>query len=869
MSFSAKRIIFSIIILATAVSDAQNVFKCDFSGPYYQAGENQKDIIQKNCSNNYEWGKKDIDISIVKNQDGSSSQLFDIKSISSGAMQFFVKGFQVWRSKYYRVSFRMKAESFSGPVRAQIRRIAHPWTVYVKGISFFPDSEWKTYSFTGPGLEDADHNGFGVMFESGSVGKIYISDVKVEEFPSNPDAGKKERELVRGNLIPRSSYEGERDYFWTSGIYAGANPDAEFDDPQIFRAPDGKFGSFCMGFSSPERYGKTFARSYYMPVRVGQNYIFSFWMKNDREGAKLTSSILSPDTMKKQAPLVSKSFSASKDWKRFSISVKIPEQIYDVYIDFSTPAGNGTFMLDGFQFEAADKISDYSPAYPYELCLSTGSQDKRILFHNETLKFKINASSALSNTASNPLSAILKIIGYPDRLISEEKLILKPGESIEREIKPGVNGIFRMELIPENKKDAASQEMIMARVPVPRDTGAESFFGTHITVRPFFIDYAKKAGFKWIRLHDGCTLAKWNIGEAKKDSFKFYDREVDAMKSAGLFILGLPDSSSVPSWASEPDADGNIFNLAAFSTYCRILAAHYKGRIDFWEVWNEPYMKYFFKGTPQQFSDVFIAGAKGLKEGNPNARTLGICSEINDISFIKSVGSKVWNYADIMSFHLYFQNITGDGKHNFGDEIAELKKALSKNCPNEFWNSEGANRELGSNSFYSFQNIDPKLNENAVAFASRVWIESAQSGISKTFIYTIHQSDTLIHSGELKMLIGFDRSMTPSAVSNAVCAWAIDGLKYSHSPQKSGVKQALFKGRDRQTLAIYKDQNIPGRTKLNLSKIPESWQISDSMGNIPSKSSDSIEIDISPVFIIAPPEEQKFAEICQSSLFTE
>lgn len=869
MSFSAKVLSVSIIVFMSIAINAQNTFKCDFSGPYYQAGENQKDTIQKNCVNNYEWGKKDIDISIVRNQDGTYSQVFDIKSISSGAMQFFVKGFQVWRSKYYRVSFRMKAESFSGPVRAQIRRIAHPWTLYVKGISFFPDSEWKTYSFTGAGLEDADHNGFGVMFESGSVGKIYISDVKVEEFPSNPDAGKKERELVKGNLIPRSSYESERDYFWTSGIYAGANPDAEFDDPQIFRAPDGKFGSFCMGFPSPERYGKTFARSYYMPVRAGQNYIFSFWMKNDREGAKLTSSILSPDTMKKQAPLVSKSFSASKDWKRFSISVKIPEQIYDAYIDFSTSAGNGTFMLDGFQFEAADKISDYSPAYPYELGLSTGVQDNRIIFHNKPLSFKITAASPISKSVSDPLPVRLKITAYPDRIISEEKLILKPGETLEKEIQTEVNGIFRIELIPENKKDAATQEMIMAKVPVPRNTGEESFFGTHITVRPFFIDYAKKAGFKWIRLHDGCALSKWNIGEPAKDSFKFYDREVDAMKNAGLFILGLPDSSSIPSWASEADADGHIFNLAAFSEYCRTLAAHYKGRIDFWEVWNEPYMKYFFKGTPQQFSDVFIAGAKGLKEGNPNARTLGICSEINDIGFIKSVDSKIWSYADIMSFHLYFQNITGDGKHKFGDEIAELKKALSKNCPGEFWNSEGANRELGANSFYSFQNIDPKLNENAVAFASRVWVESAQSGISKTFLYTIHQSDTAIHSGELKMLIGFDRSMTPSAVSNAVCAWAIDGLKPYPCPQKSGIKQALFKGQDRQTLAIYKDQNIPVRTKLDIAKIPESWQIRDAMGNIPEKSSGKMEIDISPVFIIAPPEEQKFAEICQSALLTE
>jgi len=143
-------------------------------------------------------------------------------------------------------------------------------------------------------------------------------------------------------------------------------------------------------------------------------------------------------------------------------------------------------------------------------------------------------------------------------------------------------------------------------------------------------------------------------------------------------------------------------------------------------------------------------------------------------------------------------------------------------------------QKVGLNSFYSFlENKD--VNNLAVAFGARVWQEQRKAGINKVFIYTMHQSDTMPHTGCYKKLIGFDRSLTPSATATAVTAYCIDGLTPQKTDNFKGVVQSLFSNGRRHAWSAFKDSGSNGYGCIDLERLPEGFDVIDAMGNDPRK----------------------------------
>jgi len=157
-----------------------------FDGPYYKAGK--ADRIQEGCINNYQWGRKDILITPDRPPGASdASQKIEVRGISNGALQFFCccSSFFLRRSHYYRVSFRMRGTGGIGNVAAMIRKIGGPWTALVPGLTIQPTEEWQQYTFTGQPVTDIDKD-FGVMFQTGFMGTLWLDDLIIEEFEADP-----------------------------------------------------------------------------------------------------------------------------------------------------------------------------------------------------------------------------------------------------------------------------------------------------------------------------------------------------------------------------------------------------------------------------------------------------------------------------------------------------------------------------------------------------------------------------------------------------------------------------------------------------------------------------------------------------------
>src|SRR5581483_2706612 len=83
--------------------------------------------------------------------------------------------------------------------------------------------------------------------------------------------------------------------------------------------------------------------------------------------------------------------------------------------------------------------------------------------------------------------------------------------------------------------------------------------------------------------------------------FHFWDRIVEAAAKAGVTIL--PYVCYTPEWASatkdefyhHPPRDS-----AMFGRFMRTIAAHYKGRVYSWELWNEPDLDTYWTGSADE-----------------------------------------------------------------------------------------------------------------------------------------------------------------------------------------------------------------------------------------------------------------------------
>lgn len=859
--------------------ESRVISSCDFEGPY-SSGEQQ---VHDGCANNRQWGRKDMLLKADKDTGRpGTAQRIQVRGITSGGMQFFYTKLKLKEDRFYKVSYWLKSDGLEGPVRCYVRKIDYPWTVYL-WADFVPrTNDWKEYSFTSRCAKDVN-NDVGVCWETGSLGTIWLDDLKIEEsaqpFPS--DSPVKIAPEPVGNLLPRSSFEGKRDCFWSQmffgwsrdGVWEGVEGD--WEDPQMYRAEGGKVGKYCLAVPNAVHAGQPGALSITLDMLPGKPYTVSAWMKSEPPGLAGSIALLYWWSGRHQQSFGSVYPKLTSEWQRVSFTAipQAPPGSADTISPIKAliqiaPSAiqHGTLHVDGLQVEAGDKATDYKPRYPLELYADVGQDGGNLIEWGKVVPLDILVAAADPVAQASPdrlghadrMSALLKtkveitITGYPDIPEWRRVLDLTVGKTTRLNLGLKRRGLFRVSLRTLNDKEAAPQEMVFALVPKPRDVGEKGMFGAHLAVRPFHASYFRRLGFTWTRIHDCSTITKWAWVEPERGKYHWHDEVVEALRKTGMFILGLPDHP--PKWAQiELGRGDNVIDVDAFGKYCEEVARHYRGKIDYWEVWNEPYMPGSYSGGLQKFGAVMQAGYAGLKRGNPDAKVLGPCADIGNVGYTQAIPEEARKCLDIFSFHHYVNNLSGGGTLPFAGELPDHLKLLGDKKPLEIWDTEGTNGEVCANSMYTFlPAVTAEKNDRACAFACRVWIEHKKTGIDKFFVYQMHNTDSMMYFGGYQSLfLCYDRSPTPAAVATAVTAYCIDGLKSVPFKPIEGVVQGLFEGDGRATCVVYDDAGVIGRKKLNLTKLPKDAEVLDVMGNDPRRDGKRAwEVGIQPLFVM-------------------
>jgi hypothetical protein len=97
-------------------------------------------------------------------------------------------------------------------------------------------------------------------------------------------------------------------------------------------------------------------------------------------------------------------------------------------------------------------------------------------------------------------------------------------------------------------------------------------------------------------------------------------------------------------------------SAAYFGDFVTAAVTRYKGKIHFWEMWNEPdYPDHSWTGTPQQYVDLVLKpGYQAAKQVDPSVKVLigGLAGDANMPAYY-AAGAEP--YFDIANFHAYYQ----------------------------------------------------------------------------------------------------------------------------------------------------------------------------------------------------------------------
>ena len=246
-------------------------------------------------------------------------------------------------------------------------------------------------------------------------------------------------------------------------------------------------------------------------------------------------------------------------------------------------------------------------------------------------------------------------------------------------------GSFRIEAWVEREGKPASPvaEVVYHVVPKPVYWGSiapESKFGNHLHPFDAHLYAAKAIGSNWNRLHGGNgNTAYWSAVEPEKGQWKWHKDRLALYRDARLAVCGV--WVRAPGWArvTRPEADGWLDNWwqprdhAEFAEYARRSAEEYKGLVQAWQIWNEPWGEFWFKEWKADLpgnkrwhpgptpAEDFVALSKAAWEAAhpviPETPILGIDGTLGErgkkwMSKLIELGAQ--NYCNAISFHAYF-----------------------------------------------------------------------------------------------------------------------------------------------------------------------------------------------------------------------
>ncbi|HLC82250.1 MAG TPA: cellulase family glycosylhydrolase, partial [Bacteroidia bacterium] len=159
----------------------------------------------------------------------------------------------------------------------------------------------------------------------------------------------------------------------------------------------------------------------------------------------------------------------------------------------------------------------------------------------------------------------------------------------------------------------------------------------------------QQMGDRWTRFD-----FEWGVIEPEKNTYDFgmFDFVVEEAEARGIKLLALLNLNAAPEWQRSGGYLDFIDTPANYAHYVGKVAEHFKGKVELFELGNEP----SYHMDVETYTEYLKAGYTAVKKANPDAKviTAGTTYETDPVSWVNGLyenGAK--GYFDYLGYHPY------------------------------------------------------------------------------------------------------------------------------------------------------------------------------------------------------------------------
>jgi hypothetical protein len=593
-----------------------------------------------------------------------------------------------------------------------------------------------------PAIAFSEHRnliGKGASFETKSIKmKLYISVPELSQFPEWPE--------INAVAVPLET-----------------DTTRSFDGLRSLKIP---FSSFRQ------------LKSGWLPVGTTQGtFTFSCYLCADKPNTRATLRI-SPHNKK----VYQQDFFLDTSWKRYNITTSFtdisgPSLCCQLFFDQK----KGDVWVDAIQFEQGE-LKPFTVSQSVELALST-EKTNNLFLTQENVRIKIEA---YSEEISTPCQLYYTVSNWKgEKILSGKKGInIKKKETVYDFLDFGYLPRGWYDIKVALKTDLSSKTLDTSQVflcVIKPLLTKDSFFGLHDhSFHHQFGATLDILGAGWQRVFGSFS---WSVVEPARGKWRFPNRQVEEMKKHGQEILGVLDwhreFKRCPSWGEFIESSGGSWrskrplptNLNGWEEYVFKTVEHFKGKVDCWEVINEPngWM------SADEYLPLLKRAYKAAKQANPNCIVVGICTTadqgVNPFVFAKEVIEKGGlNYCDVVSYHPYSR--TPVEVIEWTQTLKKLIIQYSNGRDIPLWNTESG---WSSPSCYEDMRYNPMAKSgirstglssiDVASYIVRLHVIMKSFGVKKSFFFNGWTKDLgigIYSHGDTANLINFDDSPAPA-----------------------------------------------------------------------------------------------------------
>ena len=599
------------------------------------------------------------------------------------------------------------------------------------------------------------------------------------------------------NLIENSSFEVGTGHGW--GRIGGA-----FYSDKCFDSSTAVHGKYSVKAKALRLVGK------WRPLAAG-TYTVSCYLKADAP-TKVRLELRGTERWG-----LNKKFDITTGWKRYHITGKLPSgqerrspsygTMPDGYYSVGVyGADDATVWVDAVQVNAGE-LADYAPCAELEMgfrSLTAGN----VFYVGEPSPVRLCLSRGKGASRRGQVS--FEVTDYYGRVVDSGTVDVpaSKGPRVEQPFPLFVKrtGVFR--LIGRLGGGDSVDEMVYSVFPRPKRPLGQTYEagtlgGDNGGLCYEELEILKRANFSFL-IHK--HAARWSYVERVKGSYRYFDESVANAEKAGLiymFQAMAVQMSHRPEWVKDllpervkggkkdwpvedwPEEKKKAY-LKAWSDFVFQMVKHYRGRVKYWEMENEPY----YWVTNRQYAEILKTAYIAAKKADPDCIVVGCCNHewkaVDEI--LKTAGPK---YCDVVSGHFYASYFFyPEGRHG---RYAEILKKYGK---------KGFNTETGGGSYSLYSTLPAPVTaggrsrgkkyltgESLLTKQVQPWTRNktknyllslSRGGLSKYFIYNMRFNSTPrdIHCDPRMNFLEYDGGLKAAAVGMAMASHFIDGADY-------------------------------------------------------------------------------------------